>query len=102
MYCPNCYILFDEPRCPSCGRKKVRAPQENDPCYLITKDHIWSGVLEDILRQNDIPYYKQGALGAGLTAKFGSINEHFRFYVPYACLEKAKELCISLFAESDA
>ena len=100
MYCEKCCIVFDDPRCPSCGRKRVREPKENDPCYLTTQDHIWSTALEDILAQNDIPCYKQGTMGAALAMKFGNFNERYRFFVPYACLEQAKELAAVLFSPS--
>ena len=98
MYCDKCCIVFDDTRCPHCGRKRVREPKENDPCYLTTQNFVTSAALEDILSQNDIPCYKQGMMGAGLTMKFGSFNEQYRFFVPYACLKKSRELTEFLLA----
>ena len=75
--------------------------KENDPVYLTTKDIIWSGAVEDILKENNIPYLKQGSLGAGITARIGHSMETYQFYVPFGAYEKAKKLLAEFFSEED-
>lgn len=92
MYCPNCYVLTEESRCSVCGSKHLRVPAGEDYCFLSEKDMIWAGALEDILKQNGIPYVTRNVLGAGLAAKMGPALERTRFYVPYAHYETANNL----------
>lgn len=83
MYCPNCNVLLSGNHCPVCGNKNLREPCANDYCFLTEKELIWAGALEDILKQNDIPYVTRNVLGAGLAAKMGPAQERTRFYVPF-------------------
>lgn len=92
MFCPNCNIIVNSPKCTICGSKNVREPQEDDYCYLIEKDSIWAGALSDILSQNEIPFITKNVLGAGLAAKMGPALERTRFYVPYANYQMAQDL----------
>lgn len=97
-YCPGCHILVRNTRCPVCGKRWLEEPQREDYCYLTRKDAVWAGVLEDCLRQNAIPYLTENTLGAGLTAKMGTMLETVKFYVRYAFYRQAKELEEELFA----
>ena len=97
-YCPNCHLLVRGTRCPVCGRRWLEPPLPEDFCFLGEQDSVWAGVLEDCLRQNAIPYLTQNTLGAGLTAKMGTLLEKTKFYVRYAFYQKAKELEAELFA----
>lgn len=99
-YCPNCHILVRDTRCPVCGKKWLEEPLPNDYCFLVEKDAVWAGVLEDCLRQNGIPCLTQSAKGAGLTVKTGSMFDSIRFYVPYFRFHEAQDLTEQLFAES--
>jgi len=96
-YCPACHVLVRNIRCPICGRRWLEPPLPEDYCYLVEKDSVWAGVLEDCLRQNAIPYLTQNTLGAGLTAKMGTMFEKTKFYVRYAFYRKAQELEAELF-----
>lgn len=96
-YCPNCHVLVRGYRCPICDRKWLEPPRPEDYCFLGEKDAVWAGVLEDCLRQNGIPYLTQNSLGAGMTAKMGSLLERTRFYVRYAWYRNAQELEEELF-----
>jgi len=98
MYCENCCILFTENRCPVCGNKKVRTPAPTDYCFLTEKEMLWAGMLEDVLKQNDIPFFTKQILGAGLALKIGPMSERCRFYVPYSHFQEADELVEALFA----
>lgn len=99
-YCPNCHVLVRDTRCPVCDKRWLDEPKADDYCYLTEKDSVWAGVLEDCLRKNAVPYLTQNTLGAGLTAKMGSMFETIKFYVRYAYYQQAKELEEELFAAS--
>lgn len=71
----------------------------DDLCFLVEKEQPWSEVLADILEQNEIPFYKKGNMGAGLSIKVGPLFEKFQFYVPQSYLQKAQSLVNELFAE---
>ena len=96
-YCPNCHILVRAYRCPVCDRKWLEPPLPEDYCFLVEKDAVWAGVLEDCLRQNGIPYLTRNTLGAGLTSKMGNLLERTKFYVRYAYYRKAQELEEAIF-----
>ena len=72
LYCEKCRRNTEEDRCPECGRKKLREIREDDPCFLIERDVIWSEVVEDILKGNGIPFLSRGRMGAGLAIRGGS------------------------------
>ena len=97
LYCEKCMMLCDEKKCPNCGIEKLRVPKENDPVFLMTKEGIWSGGIEEILKENSIPCLKQGIQGTALTIKMGDITETYQFFVPFGAYEKSKELLRHLF-----
>lgn len=99
-YCPNCHVLVRDTCCPVCDKRWLEEPKADDYCYLTEKDSVWAGVLADCLRQNVVPYLTQNTLGAGLTAKMGSMFETVKFYVRYAYYQQAKALEEELFAAS--
>lgn len=92
MFCPHCNVIVNAPKCPVCGSGKIRAPQEDDYCYLTEKETIWAGALSDILTQNEVPFVTKNMLGAGLSAKMGPALERTRFYVPYSHYQLAQDL----------
>ena len=98
-YCERCKIAFSGGVCPACGSKKVRPPMANDLCFLAEKEQIWGEMLSDVLRQNDIPFLRKGALGAGLAMKIGPGMERYRFYVSYCDLNRARGAVEQLFGE---
>lgn len=101
MYCEKCKLLFNDPSCPVCHNKKIRAPEVNDLCFLTEQEQIWSGMLEDVLKQDGIPTFMQSSLGAGMVLKAGGMFERIRFYVPFSYFEKAQQLVKDLFSASD-
>ena len=98
MYCEKCSRIIEEDRCPFCNNRRVREPREKDPCYLTEQDYISSGILEDVLKQSNIPYLKKDVMGAGMAIKVGPMLERSRFYVRFEHLETARELADELFA----
>ncbi len=76
---------------------------DEDACFLTEKEMIWGEMLADVLKQHEIPFFYKGVQGAGLAMKAGPVFERYRFYVPYAYLEKASGLVEELFpGESSA
>lgn len=59
-----------------------------------------SGILEDVLKQNGIPFLTKNVLGAGLAIKVGPMLDRRRFFVPYSCLEDATAITDELFSGS--
>ena len=102
MYCEYCSHLAEENRCPVCGRRNLREVREKDPCFLTEQDFIHTGILEDVLQQNGIPFLKKNVLGAGLSIKVGPMLDRGRFYVAYDMLPKAQELVEELFAPDES
>lgn len=98
MYCEKCGISFDTNYCSACGSKNVRTPQPDDMCFLTEKELLWSEMLEDVLRQNNVPFLTKKALGIGMALKVGPMRESVRIYVPYSYLQEAKMIVESLFS----
>lgn len=99
MYCPHCHILTVNTRCPICLSREVRLPEAEDYCFLTEKEKLWAPTLEDILRQNGIPFLSQSVLGAGLVSRLGSSFERVRVFVPYAFYDRARELEHGFFSD---
>ena len=98
MYCEKCCRIIEVERCPFCRSRKVREPEPKDPCLLTEQDYISSGILEDLLKQNSIPYLKKDVMGAGLAIKVGPMLDRSRFYIPFGQYEEAKELVEEVFS----
>ena len=96
MYCEKCRRIIETDRCPVCKRSKVREPGPDDLCLLTEQDYLFSGMLEDVLKQNGIPFLKKEVLGAGLAIKVGPMLERSRFYVPFELLESASAVADEL------
>lgn len=101
MYCENCSRLTEEDRCPFCRSRNLREPKEKDPCFLTEQDFVSSGILEDVLKQNGVPFLKKNVLGAGVAIRVGPMLDRGRFYVAYDLLPKARELAEDLFAPDE-
>ena len=99
MYCEKCSRMIEGDRCPYCKSRKIRNPEAKDPCLLAERDYISSGILEDVLKQNGIPFLKKDVMGAGLAIKVGPMLERSRFYVPYERLEAASAVLEELFPD---
>ena len=99
MYCEKCCRIIEADRCPVCKSKRVREPEAKDPCFLTEQDYLSSGILEDLLKQNGIPYLKKDVMGAGLAIKVGPMLERSRFYVPFEQLESARAVTEEVFPE---
>lgn len=89
-YCEKCHVAAER-CCPLCGTKKLRGIQDEDFCFLTGNSAAYCDMLEDIFKENDIPY---AALpyGSGLEARLALPLQNRRLYVPFASLEAAKEI----------
>ena len=97
MYCENCCRIIQEERCPHCRSRKVRDPGPKDPCFLTEQDYVSSGILEDVLKQDGIPYLRKDVMGAGMAIKVGPMLDRGRFYVMYEKLAEARAIEEELF-----
>ena len=91
MYCEKCSRVFDGERCPVCGSRRVRVPENGDLCFVTEQDYLTTGMVEDVLKQAGIPFVTRGVMGAGLAIKAGPMLERTRFYVTYDRLRQAEE-----------
>jgi len=67
-------------------------PKPNDPTHVLSIEALWSGGIEEILAQAEIPCLKQRARGTVAAIIIGELSETYRYFVPFAALEKSKEL----------
>ena len=102
MYCEKCCRMIEGDRCPVCKSRKVRQPAAGDVCFLTEQDYVSSGILEDVLKQDGIPFLKKEVMGAGLAIKVGPMLDRSRFYVPLEQLERAAAVVDDLFAAAEA
>ena len=100
VYCERCSRIIEGDRCPYCRSRNVREPEAKDPCFLTEQDYVSSGILEDVLGQNGIPFMKKNVMGAGLAIKVGPMLDRSRFYVPFDRLESARDIADGLFSET--
>ena len=63
---------------------------------LIEKEAMWAGMLQEVLKDNDIPCVAVPVYGAGMTLKTG-MQERLRILVPAEQKTKAEELLSELF-----
>lgn len=99
-YCEKCAIPFTGDRCPECGKKRDRYVQPDDICFLTEKELIWSSMLADILKKENIPFMQKNVLGAGVTLRTGPMTERVRFYVFYKHLAEASDIVEGYFSSS--
>ena len=101
LYCELCMTLNKAAPCQNCGRKKLITLKNSDPVLLLERDAIWSGGIEDILKDADIPCMKRGVHGVALSTILGAGTETYGFYVPYADYDRAKSLMADFLPEDN-
>ena len=101
MLCSRCHVLCGDV-CPVCGSaKRLKAAEPNEPAHLITLSAMQAMLVEPILADTGVPYFKQGSIGGGLTAQVGMMREMFRFFVPVSGRERCRELLEDVFGEDE-
>lgn len=89
-FCTGCNIACDSERCPKCGRKKLRAVQEEDFCLVGRVDRSFGDALKEELEAEKtecvlMPY------GTGVNAKFALPSESYLLYVRYKNLDDVRQ-----------
>lgn len=97
LYCKDCKLVYSTPRCPGCGNKRGETAREDDICFLTEREQMWAEMLEDVLRQNGIPYIFKNRYGRGITVTLGFGSERVSFFVKYRDLPRAREIVEELF-----
>ena len=94
LYCPKCQVLTDETLCPSCGGKKLRDPQPEDPALLITADEVKAEMIESVFKENHISYEERiSGLGGPSSVIFGKTAiTNKNIFVPFGQLDACDEL----------
>ena len=87
------------------GRPGTEQDRRKEDMTVLTvntpaQDYVSSGILEDVLGQNGIPFMKKNVMGAGLAIKVGPMLDRSRFYVPFDRLESARDIADGLFSET--
>ena len=101
MICTRCHVLCRDV-CPKCGsRKHLRVPEDNEPVLLIVLTAMQAMLVEPILEESGIPYYKQGMVGGALAAQVGMMREVYRFYVPHSAYTACRDLIEQVFGEDE-
>ena len=82
-YCENCHLLSDGSTCGYCGKTRLRAPREDDYCFLTSLSAPWDAALTELLTEvqivpvclprNQVP-----------SAYTNEIFQKTELYVPYA------------------
>lgn len=84
LYCQRCKRLYSGDRCTDCNKEDGRAPEPDDLCFLIDLYELQSNMLEDALRQKNIPFLKEQISGIGDVAReVRPMYGIFRFYTLY-------------------
>lgn len=91
-YCEKCNVAAEAARCPICGSRLLREARPDDLCFLIRKEQMLSGLVKQVLADNQVPYIIRNDLGAGMAMILGSYLEKDSFFVPYSHLPQAREL----------
>lgn len=84
LYCRRCRRLYAGGKCLDCGKTDGRVPEPDDSCFLIDLRELQSNMLEDALRQKNIPFMKDQVSGIGdVFREEPPMRGIFRFYVLY-------------------
>mgnify|MGYP003490638502 FL=1 len=95
LYCPKCQVLStDDKICPSCGSKKLREPEQNDPVLLLTADEAKTEMIEAAFEEHNIPYEERiSGLGGPPSIILGKVaNTNKNIFVPFGQIDACEEL----------
>ncbi len=103
-YCENCLLLNEEPVCDYCGGTHLRAPRDDDYCYLATRFSPWDEALCELLRDSGIEAVMRpsGGLQSFKQFYFGQTQRQQDIFVPYTALETARGLSRALDESGEA
>ncbi len=94
LYCPKCQLLTDSDYCPSCGTKKLRAPNPNDPVMLVTVDEVKAELIKAVFEDHQQIYEERiFGLGGPPSVIFGrTAITNKNIFVPFSEVEQAQSL----------
>ena len=90
-FCESCNLACNDERCPLCGRKKLRAVNEDDFCLVAKVGRRYGDNLKTHLENEQIecvlmPY------GTGVRSKVALPLESYLLYVRYKNLEYVRQI----------
>lgn len=100
-YCENCHLLSDGSVCGYCGASPLRAPRGEDYCFLTSLSTPWDSALAELLSDEEIAAVSLPRNQIP-TAYSNEMFQKTEIFVPYAALERAKELTENLLESSPA
>lgn len=99
--CSKCRVLCKD-ICPKCQTAKhLQVPEENEPALLIVLTAMQSMLVEPVLAESGVPYFKKGMVGGALAAQVGMMREIYSFFVPCSGLEKCRAQIEEVFIEDE-
>ena len=85
-----------------CGKSKhLREPKADDLIFLMTLSYIKAMFVEPLMDDNGIVYHRVSTLGNGLTSRWGTAGEMYRYYVFYEDFSRVRELIEEIFGEDE-
>ena len=102
MICSRCHVLCKDV-CPKCGHSRfLQEVSAEEPVLLIVLTAMQAMLVEPIIADSCIPYYKKGLYGGALAMHAGAMREVFSFYVSYADYGKCRSLLENVFGEDES
>ena len=99
MICDKCHVLCKDV-CPRCGTGRyLKEVSTNEPVLLIVLTAMQAMLVEPVIAESGIPYYKKGLYGGALAMQAGFMREIFSFYVSHAEYEECRSLLEDVFGE---
>lgn len=89
-YCDNCRIACKEKICPNCGKKKLRAVEDGDYCYVLEESNSLVSYFGNLLKEKDVdcvimPWFSALDTHLAMRAPSG------RLFVRFKDLETARQ-----------
>lgn len=97
--CSRCHVLCENV-CPKCGAAKhLQTPEENQPALLMVLTAMQALLVEPVLKESGVPFFKKGMVGGALAAEVGMMREIYSFFVPCGAMERCRGLIEEVFGE---
>ena len=97
FFCENCNLLSKENICVNCGKKQLRAVEENDFCYFIDLDVFNAKMFEEMLKDNKIDFVFLPIRNSVGSAAFSKEADTHRIFLKYKQYELAKDIYKEFF-----
>ncbi|MCY1714468.1 hypothetical protein [Caproiciproducens galactitolivorans] len=96
LYCPKCQLLVndDAQRCPVCGSKKLRVPEQDDPVLLMTADEGKAEMIRSAFQENGIVFEERiSGIGSPPATILGKpLITNINFFVRYGELHACEDI----------